>query len=188
MLLVVAFACAPQISAGQTQETQTAAAVPPDPTTVTIPDLSFKPSKRDAGRYDEYFYFHKSGVSYEKAFTDLQECAAYSQVFQFMLSPPHFVPLGSEPYKADQSQHYDNAFLQFGLIGVGILGFAMDILASYDERVNTRRCMGYKHYQRYGTSRAIWRQIDKGNVASQKIARLALIASGPVPAGEPVEP
>ena len=185
-LLTAALICAPLSAAAQ--EAAPAAAAMPDPATVTVPDLAFKPTRRDIRNYDSYFYFSKPGIGYEKAFADIMECRSYSQVFQFMLQTPDFVPWGSEPYEADMSKQYGNAAFQFGLIGVGVFGFAMDIVSGYDKNSNMRRCMGYKGYKRYGTAYSVWRQIDKGKDEAPKIARLALIASGPAPLGEAVDP
>jgi hypothetical protein len=50
-----------------------------------------------------------------------------------------------------------------------------------------RRCMTFKRYNRYGTTKAIWQQIEAGTVAD-KLARRALIASGPQPASEVIAP
>lgn len=186
LYLAAALICASRMGAAAAQDA--GPIVMPDPATITVPDLAFKPTRGDIRNYDSYFYFNKPGVGYEKAFADIMECRSYSQVFSFMPPTPDFVPLGSEPYAADMSDKYANAALGFGLIGVGVLGFAMDILSDYDKNSNMRRCMGYKGYKRYGTAYAVWRQIDKGKDEAPKIARLALIASGPSPLGEPVDP
>src|ERR1043165_3550951 len=52
----------------------------PDPTTVTVPDMAFKPGRSDLRGFDDYFYFHKSGVSYERAFTDMDQCRIQSEM------------------------------------------------------------------------------------------------------------
>ena len=45
---------------------------------------------------------------------------------------------------------------------------------------NLRKCMGYKSYARYGTTKAIWKKITAGTPAVIA-TRMALIASGPQP-------
>lgn len=161
---------------------------PVDPETVTVPDLAYIPVPRDERNYDEYFLFHKPGVTSAAALADIQECRAFSQGLQPMAKLTHFVPLGGEAYDADNRIAYQNAQLMYGLTGVLILGFVMDGLASDNEHGNTRRCMGFKGYKRYGTSRAIWKQISKDGDGVM-IARLALVASATQPPpGKVLEP
>lgn len=161
---------------------------PVDPATVTVPDLSFIATPRDERSYNEYFLFYKPGATTAAALADIQECRAFSQGLQPMAKLLHFVPVGGEAYEADNRAAYQNAQVMYGLTGVLILGFVMDGLASDNEHGNTRRCMGFKGYQRYGTSRAISKQISKDGDGAM-IARLALVASAAqAPPGKVLEP
>jgi len=161
---------------------------PVDLATVTVPDLVFTATPRDERSYDEYFLFHKPGVTTAAALADIQECRAFSQGLQPMAKLTHFVPVGGEAYEADNNAAYMNAQFMYGLTGVLILAIVNEGLASDNEHGNTRRCMGFKGYQRYGTSRAIWKQMDKGG-DEVMIARLALIASATQPPpGKVLEP
>jgi hypothetical protein len=55
------------------------------------------------------------------------------------------------------------------------------------EKTTDRRCLAYKGYHRYGTTRAIYKQIVSGTDA-EKLARKAVIASGPPPQAEALGP
>ena len=152
----------------------------PDPAGVTAPDLAFKPTYRDTEEYDYFFYFHKPGVSYEQAFADLDMCRLYGLQAQLVRVPPGFVPIGT----ADVARPEVHRQLPVYTIG-GVIGFLIvDMIvaaAEEDARAATnRRCMFYKGYVRYGTSKAIFKQIDAGSDAD-RLARQARIASGPLP-------
>jgi len=68
-----------------------------------------------------------------------------------------------------------------------IFAFAASSVNHSVERANTRRCMAYKSYKRYGLNSAIWDKIDTGK-EPQITARLALIASAPTPPAEEIDP
>jgi len=120
-----------------------------------------------------YFYFHKPGVSYEKAFADLDQCRQYGQASQIALLVPTFVPMGNALVKGPMIP--TDVYPGPGLLVL----YMMQETQEDNERATMRRCMAYKNYGRYGISRAIWKQIDTGTDA-EKLARQALIASGPL--------
>src|SRR6266404_209962 len=39
----------------------------PERANITVPDLAFLPTPEDVRKYDTYYYFYKTGVSYEAA-------------------------------------------------------------------------------------------------------------------------
>ena len=100
--------------------------------------------------------------------------------------PPNFVPFGSSPgpiYNPAQM----NAFGMGGIVGGLIVGA---IIGGYEhtvERANLRRCMGYKGYKLYGLSRDLWHQVNTGS-AEEIEQRFALIAAGPEPSSEAIDP
>lgn len=156
--------------------------------TVDLPDLAFTPTKRDVADYDEYFLFNKPGVSQTAARADIEECASYSMALRPMGKLALFVPVGgNEPSWANNREAYKNAFVMYGLVGVAIFAWVSDDLSETNTLYNTRRCLGYKGYLRYGTTRTIWKALHKGE-HDQVIARLAAIASGATPPGEVLEP
>lgn len=158
----------------------------PDAAAVTVPDMTFTPAKADIRRFDDYFYFHKSGVSYERAFADLDQCRMYGQMTQFVAPLPAYVPLGGDPVKAPGPRHW-NMFLMDGIVGALIADIIIANAMEDRAIATSRRCMAYKGYRRYGTSRNIFKQIDSG-ADTEKLARKALIASGPAPQIEATEP
>lgn len=130
----------------------------PDPSMIVLPNLVFQPTQRDVSHYDEYFYFYKENVSYSRALADLEDCNSYSRVLSPMHREPEFVPLGGEA-NPPTTQISAGFALMYGPIGLGIAAIAMDDIQAAMERANLRRCMGFKGYQRYGTSRFIARSI-----------------------------
>lgn len=164
----------------------------PDPKTVAVPNLAFTPTPADVSDYDEYYYFYKRGVAYEVAFADLDECRVYGLSANLVAVPPKFVPLGGGIIK-DRS--YNDYFgtqmaMQYGIGGVIGLALVNVIVAQAEQdnvRAAVKTCMAYKGYSRYGTSSDIQDKIDAGSEA-EKIARMALIASGPQPPSEAIDP
>jgi hypothetical protein len=160
--------------------------VRPDPATITLPDMTSPPTARDARNYDSYFYFYKAGVSYEAAFADLDQCRGYSLSARLVSAPPRFVPLDGTVVSRRIEPSASFA-AQYGVIGVLIAGV---IVASAEEDAaiaTNRRCMFYKGYRRYGTTRDIAHRIADGTDA-EKAARLARLASGAPPQAEAIDP
>ena len=177
----------------------------PDAATITVPDMAFTPGKADISRFDEYFYFHKTGVSYERAFTDLEQCRINSFFIQYNITQPRFIPLGQQAASisrneqavsgaANSSEMFANVFGGNTIVGtVGgmggflIVGAILAGEAEYRAMRTVRKCMAYKGYGRYGISRDIYKRINSGTDA-EKQARMALIASGPEPRTGVIEP
>ncbi len=157
----------------------------PAPSSVVVPDLTFKAIAKDYWRYDSYFLFHKEGVSYEKAFAELDQCRIYSLSARTAVVVHPFVPLGGEVEKRDYT---DKQRVGNGLVGVMMEDAMIENDWHYAVIATFRRCMYFKGYTRYGTSERISKLIDAGTDA-ERLARLALIASGPKPtSGAVVDP
>jgi hypothetical protein len=158
----------------------------PDPASVTV-------AKLDVSSSDDYFYFWKPTVSYETAFSDLDDCRIYSLSANFLAGPPpRFVPFGSQPTGSERGQSANiGASGMYGPMGSAIaaLIFAPVVESVEDDNAQAanRRCMAYKGYSRYGTSSASWKQLRMGTDAD-KLARMALIASGPPPTAGAIGP
>jgi hypothetical protein len=149
----------------------------PDPSSVSIPKVEETGS-------DDYFYFYKSGISYENAFADLDECRIYSLSARVISTPPRFVLLGTDVEKP-KSLTQSGWSVPYGLIGDLI---AEEFIAGAERdsaNAANRRCMAYKGYSRYGTSGSSWDQITIGT-DTDKLARLALLASGAQPSSAPL--
>ncbi|HEX2592856.1 MAG TPA: hypothetical protein VHL34_15245 [Rhizomicrobium sp.] len=157
----------------------------PDPASIVVPDLTFKAIARDYWRYDSYFIFHKDGVSYEQAFAELDQCRIYSLSARTAVTVHPFVPLGGEVEKRDYT---DRPRTGNGLVGSMMEDAMIENEWHYAVIATFRRCMYFKGYARYGTSERISKLIDAGTDA-ERLARLALIASGPKPtSGAVVDP
>jgi hypothetical protein len=161
---------------------------PVEPAAVGVPDLSFTPTERDIRAYSDYFYFHKDGVTYANALAAMKECSSYSEALTPMAPTLDFVPIGGAPDPNAKSKYNEqvamNSF-RFGLVGSVMASIILN--GSQTERSNTRRCMGYLGYQRYGISRSIWSKLAKGS-DEETLKVFALIASGPHPQAEALEP
>lgn len=157
----------------------------PDPASLSLPDMAFKSTPRDVRRYDTYYYFHKPGVSYERAFADFDQCHGYALSSQLGLLTPTIIPLGAAALQDDSSRRaaYSNAFAMYGLVGLGIAAIFISEAEDDNARATVRKCMTYKHYGRYGLSRALFKKIDEGADA-QRLGRWALIAAGPASQAE----
>jgi len=166
----------------------------PDRAAVSLPNLEFTPKPADVRAYDSYFYFYKAGVTYDAAFADLDQCRIYAMTTIFGLpGPPKFAPLGanivavarpSAPVNLDPTYRYGIG----GVIGTAIVYSLIVAPAQREFNVQMNaRCMGYRGYTRYGTTRAIWDQINSGSDA-EKLGKLALMASGPQPTTGAIAP
>ena len=157
---------------------------PPEPTAVTVPGLAADLSAADIRHFDVYFYFYKPGVSYRRAFADFDQCRINTALTRMFSPMPKFVPMGT--ITTAQSRIAGNAAFP-GILGA-ILATALIAQAEDDYAVaTTRQCMAYKGYQRHGTSRKIFEQIETGS-EEEKVARKALIASGSAPQSEALDP
>ena len=149
--------------------------VPPDPATLTLPDMT---PTRDPEVIEDgwkHFYFHKAGVSYEKAYADFAECYRFLPVEGASPDLPMFAPWSESP-GVETVQPSNN----FGLVGVLIA----DLFAGQFERRHRqgrmRRCMEPRGYVRYPLAEDSWSKlIDHYSLRS--IALQALAASGPAP-------
>jgi hypothetical protein len=156
----------------------------PDPASITVPNLG------NIRGSDSYFYFHKPHVSYEAAFAHLDQCRIYSLTTpQGFSEPPQLVPLGTDFISERQAPPpiSTDGLVRFGLVGVGIGVILAPILLQETADATIKRCMSYKGYKRYGTSRSIWNQINSGTEA-ERLGKMALIASGPQPTTQAFEP
>jgi hypothetical protein len=160
----------------------------PDPSSVTVPDLRFTPTPGDVADYDEYYYFYRQGVSYEQAFADLDQCRMYVLASSLTsVLPPRFVPLKGDVVSRSDSKIVDFYYASYGIVGGLLAGAVMDEENSENARGTNKRCMAYKGYSRYGTTRDIWDRIAAGGDA-EKLARMARIASGPEPQAKAIDP
>src|ERR1700712_7362 len=136
--------------------------LPPDPTTVSLPDLTGAPGPSGSEDDDSYFYFHKANVTYSVAFADLDECRLYGLSSELSPVPPKFVPLGAGAERVGAKRNpYVEFFPQYGIVGSLIVGLLISSAEDDAALATERRCMAYKGYGRYGLPRALWKKLDK---------------------------
>ncbi len=154
---------------------------------IEMPDLQFEATDNDIKNYKKYFYFHHPDTSFDEAFADIMECDALASGLS----------VGS--YNA--SVPYPYAGTVAGAAG-GVIGSLMvnAIFGSGERRklrrMNIRKCMGYKGYDRYGLEKERWQAFHfeegLGSVESEKrrtyLLKQAKVASGSKPEQEVLLP
>src|SRR3954470_11439547 len=110
MAVVAALAAASQ-GAAQTH-------VPPDPATVTLPDMTPTRDPEVIRNGWRFFYFHKAGVSYAQAHADFADCYRFLPAGDLANALPMFRPWASEVTPGPEPQPRS---LGYGLVGDAIL-------------------------------------------------------------------
>lgn len=148
----------------------------PDVASVAMPRLDFAATAEDEADFDKYYVFHRTNTNFPAALTDIRDCDNLAR------------GLNSGVGYAQPTYPYTAA----GAIG-GAIGNVMvaAIFGSAEKRrirrVNMRRCMSFKGYQRYGLSKHLWEEFnfEEGfsgiDEAKRQIylAQQAKVASGP---------
>ena len=150
--------------------------IPPDPATLTMPDMT---PTRDRDVIEDgwkHFYFHKTGVSYEEAYADLAECYRFLPVLGVPNTLPGFTPW-NEPLIGRPVAAGPNPY---GLIGVGIAAVVAGPLERRAYQSRMRRCMEPRGYVRYPLREEVWERL-LDDYSARSIALQALAASGPTP-------
>lgn len=156
-----------------------------DSAAIEVPNLEFAATVKDERDYLLYFFFHKPGVSFEQAMSDLTEC--YSEAESFELPwIPYFSLLDDAAITPKGVRPQPNSFGVMGAVFASLVEDRTPINV-YEVQPKVRMCMGYKDYVRYGTTRAIWNQIA-GDGMKRAIPVLAKIASGSPPSAASIEP
>lgn len=154
-----------------------------DPATIAMPELAFTPDPTIEKDFDKYYYFHRDDADFTTALADLRDCDNLSRGLAR--------PLGNmeTPYPYNMTTG--------GLIG-GAIGNAM-VAAIFGSaqvramrRINMRRCMFYKGYDRYGLPKDTWQAFnfeegfsDLSETRRQGfLMQQAKVASGPKPTTE----
>lgn len=182
--LALAMPAAAQTAQAPAQQSAAAGSVAEQPPAdLKFPELAFTPTPADEADYDKFFYFHRVDTSYAQALADIRECDALAS--------------GSNIFLGDTTA---TSYLatQYGIGGAigSAIGAAMAdaIFGSAQRRKqhreSVRNCMGFKQYQRYGLSHALWARFnfEEGNGRKHEterntdLALQAMAASGPKPA------
>ena len=141
------------------------------------------PSEDSAKDFDKYYYFHRDGTDFAAALADLHDCDDLARGLVTSLTYAQ-VPY---PYAGTAAGAVGGAL--GNALAAAIIGSAQLRAA---RRVNMRRCMFFKSYQRYGLPKDIWQKFNFEEGLSKEpedqrriyLAQQAKAASGPKPRTE----
>jgi hypothetical protein len=153
------------------------AADPPDPATITMPDMT--PSRDAIENGWKFFYFQKPGVTYAEAYADISECYRFFASYGYSSGQvPSFMPWVAPSDGPRPALPMPRS--QYGLIGDIMVSIAARQTNRRDRIARMRRCMEPRWYVRYPLREEIWHQLVD-DYSPRTIAMQALAASGPVP-------
>lgn len=118
---------------------------------LTMPVLAFTATPADEANYEKYYYFNRPDTDFATAYADLCECDGYAR--------------GLSSGLTHQQAPYPYTYTMAGAVG-GMIGnaMAMAIFGSAEKRrlrrVNMRKCMSFKGYERYGLSKELWEKFN----------------------------
>ena len=123
-----------------------------DVAAIEVPSLDFKPTSEDIGTYDKYYYFHRADTDFKTALADLRDCDGLARGL-------------AGPYSNYSPTPYPYAGTLAGALGSAIGdALAVAIFGSAQlratRRINMRRCMSFKGYERYGLAKDIWKKFN----------------------------
>lgn len=121
----------------------------PDPAKVEMPDLAFTVNPQVATTFDKYYYFHRADTSFQEALADIRECDGYAR--GLAMSSGYNMPY----YPTSMAGAMGGAI--GSALAVAIFGSAE---LRKQRRVNMRRCMHYKGYQRFGLEKEHWQKFN----------------------------
>lgn len=153
---------------------------PPDPATVTLPDLTPPRDPRAIKNGWKHFYFHKAGVTYEQAYADFSQCYRYLPVANADPNLPMFAPWREAP-GVDKIYPTNN----YGLIGMGIAALFAGTLQRKAYQSRLIRCLETRGYVRYPLAESVWRELVD-DYSERSIAAQAKAAALPAPDARPV--
>jgi hypothetical protein len=149
---------------------------PPDPSTISMPDMTPSPEAIADGW--KYFYFQKPGVSYADAYADFSECYRFLSTYAYSSARlPRFAPW-AQPIDGPRRPPMPQS--PYGLMGNVILSIVSGPLVRRDRIARMRRCMEPRGYARYPLREEIWDQLVD-DYSPRTIAMQALAASRPAP-------
>ncbi len=116
---------------------------------IKLPSMSFALAAEDEKDFDKYYYFHRDNTEFKAALSDLRDCDGLARGL-------------ASPYGYTQAPYASSmAGAVGGMIGnlmvAAIFGSAQVRAA---RRINMRRCMNYKEYDRYGIPKNIWQDFN----------------------------
>ncbi len=155
-------------------------AVKIDAATIAMPELQFAASPEVEKDFDKYYYFHRADTDFGGALADVRDCDNLARGL-------------ASPY-GNMDTPYPYNMTATGLIGGAIANVMVAAIFGSAQlratrRVNMRRCMYYKGYQRFGLPKETWQKFnfEEGFGALEEKKRQAFlmqqakVASGPMP-------
>lgn len=155
---------------------------PPDPATVTLPDMTPTRDPHVVADGWRHFYFHKASVSYAQAYADFADCYRFLPAGDLTGMLPMFRPWTMPIEPGPERRPGLNPY---GPIGAVIAGMVAGPIERRQRQSRMRRCMEPRGYVRYPLREDVWRQLID-DYSLQSIAMQAKAASGPAPGLEPV--
>ncbi|WP_284124580.1 hypothetical protein [Parerythrobacter aestuarii] len=163
--------CAAPLVAQESAPDEEAQATP----AIELPDLVAPDGKY--GNELKFFVFHKEGVSYDAARSDIAECTVHT-VHGRQLKMPAFVAWDDDD-RTSVPVEFNGSY---GLVGLAIYSIIDGPIERSIRQQVMMRCMLPRGYDRYSVTEEMWKQIHVGDNPTELIDLQAAIAAGPVPA------
>ena len=122
-----------------------------DVAAISVPALAFKPDPALEKDFDKYYYFHRQQTDFRAALADLRDCDGLARG----LASPFGNLETPYPYAGTLAGAAGGAIAN--LMVAAIFGSAQ---VRATRRINMRRCMFYKGYQRYGLPKDQWQTFN----------------------------
>lgn len=122
-----------------------------DVAAITMPALAFKPDPKFEKDFDKYYYFHRADTDFKTALSDLRDCDNLSRG----LASPFGNMETPYPYAGTLAGAAGGAIAN--LMVAAIFGSAQ---VRATRRVNMRRCMNFKGYERHGLPKDMWQEFN----------------------------
>lgn len=148
---------------------------------IELPPFTVTSDEKSEKDFDKYYYFHRPDTDFKTALTDLRDCDGLSRG----LASPYGYAEAPYPYNGTLAGAAGGAIAN--LMVAAIFGSAQ---VRATRRINMRRCMNYKGYNRYGLPKDIWKEFNFEEGFSELdedkrqafLKQQAKVASGPQPA------
>jgi len=151
-----------------------------DESSMVVPALDYPADPLIEKDFDKYYYFHRDNTDFRSALADIRDCDNLSRGL-------------ASPYGYAQAP-YPYTYTMAGALGGAIGNLMVAVIFGSAEkratrRINMRRCMSFKGYQRYGLPKDIWDKFNfeegLANLSEEKrqvfLKQQAKIASGDHP-------
>ena len=122
-----------------------------DVAAIPMPALAFTADAKFEKDFDKYYYFHRADTDFKTALADLRDCDNLSRG----LASPFGNMETPYPYAGTLAGAAGGAIAN--LMVAAIFGSAQ---VRATRRVNMRRCMSFKGYERYGLPKDMWQEFN----------------------------